>query len=299
MEEVLSVVCGRKVEEIGAATLLELAHRYQAVLVDLGTGDGRWLYRVARVRPEVLCVGMDANADAMREVSYRAARKAARGGLPNVRFIAASVESLPAGLLEMADEIWVSYPWGSLLRAVAAPDSAVLRGVVEILKPRGVLRVAVNESVFEQPGVLRRLGLPSRPFPEIVDALRAGYSEVGLNVTAWRSDAAKIRSSWASRLRQGAGARTLWLEAVKDGGGLRTVDLGGDATTSEFTEGVIARVRAWLNDQADRGRILKGGDDGFGHVAAPSPSTLSDLSAVTGGRHSSVCRYNEESGPGR
>jgi isocitrate/isopropylmalate dehydrogenase len=38
-------------------------------------------------------------------------------------------------------------------------------------------------------------------------------------------------------------------DAVRDG--LRTVDLGGDATTSEFTEGVIARVRAWLSEQAD------------------------------------------------
>lgn len=35
-------------------------------------------------------------------------------------------------------------------------------------------------------------------------------------------------------------------DAVRDG--LRTVDLGGEATTSEFTEGVISRVRAWLSD---------------------------------------------------
>jgi isocitrate/isopropylmalate dehydrogenase len=37
-------------------------------------------------------------------------------------------------------------------------------------------------------------------------------------------------------------------DAVRDG--LRTVDLGGDATTSEFTEGVIARVRAWLSEHS-------------------------------------------------
>ena len=38
------------------------------------------------------------------------------------------------------------------------------------------------------------------------------------------------------------------LDAVRDG--LRTVDLGGEATTSEFTEGVIARVRARLGTRA-------------------------------------------------
>src|SRR5574341_96339 len=217
MEEFLSVVCGRRVEKIGAATLRGFACRYQVVIIDLGTGDGRWVYRLARARPDVMCIGIDANARRMREISHRAARKPARGGLLNVRFVAAPAESLPAGLREMADETWVSYPWGSLLRAVAAPDPAILRGIGEILKPRGVLRVALNESVLEQPGVLGRLGLPSRPLANVINALRAGYREAGLNVTTWRCDAMTMRSSWAGRLGQGAGVRTLRVEAMKDG----------------------------------------------------------------------------------
>lgn len=219
MEEHVAVVCGRRIERLAASALLELSRQYQTVIVDLGTGDGRWLYRVARARPEVLCVGMDANADVMREVSYRAARKPARGGLPNIRFVATAVESLPAGLREMADEVWVTYPWGSLLQATIAPDPLVMRRVAAMLKPHGVLRVSINESILGQGALLRKIGLVPRPFTQVFDALRAGYGEAGLNVTTWRRDAATIRSSWAGRLWQGTGVRTLWVEAVKDGDG--------------------------------------------------------------------------------
>jgi 16S rRNA (adenine(1408)-N(1))-methyltransferase len=219
MEEHVAVVCGRRIERRAASALLELCRQYQTVIVDLGTGDGRWLYRVARARPEVLCVGIDSNVDAMREVSSRAARKPARGGLPNVRFVAAAVESLPAGLLEIADEVWVAYPWGSLLQATVAPDPLVMRGVAAMLKPHGVLRVSINESILGQGALIRKIGLVARPFTQVFDALRAGYGEAGLNVTTWRRDAATIRSSWAGRLGQGTGVPTLSVEAVKDGDG--------------------------------------------------------------------------------
>jgi 16S rRNA (adenine(1408)-N(1))-methyltransferase len=155
----------------------------------------------------------------MRDVSHRAARKPARGGLPNLRFVASAVESLPAGLHEIADEVWVSYPWGSLLRAVLAPDASVLRGIAAILKPHGVLRVGINAALLERAAILGKMGLAPRAASDLFEAIRAGYNEAGLNVTAWRRDGAEIRSSWAGRLGQGAELRTLWVEAVRDGDG--------------------------------------------------------------------------------
>ncbi len=47
MEELLTMVCGRRTEHVPAASLRELAEQYEGVLVDLGTGDGRWLYRLS------------------------------------------------------------------------------------------------------------------------------------------------------------------------------------------------------------------------------------------------------------
>lgn len=219
MEELICLVRGRRVDLVAVDELRSLSREYRAVVVDVGTGDGRWLYRLARARPDTFCLGVDANADAMREVSYRSACKPARGGLRNVRFAAADVGSLPSGLREMADEIWISYPWGTLLRAVLAPEPSVLGPVASILKPRGVLRVAINESLLNDAPLLRKIDLAPRTAAHLYDAMRAGYGEAGLNVTSVRSDGAGIRSSWSGRLGQGAGVRTLSVEAAKDGNG--------------------------------------------------------------------------------
>lgn len=211
----------------GSATLSEIYKRvlessqvaHDAVVADLGTGDGRWLYRLARSRPDVLCLGVDVNAEALREVSYRAGRKPARGGLPNVRFIAAAIESLPGPLRAVADELWVMYPWGTLLHAVQVPEPSVRRRAAGVLKPRGLMRVAINESVLEQAAALSKLGLVPRAAQDLSAALPAGYNEAGLRVTTMRRDDVGLRSSWGARLGPGGGVHTLWVEAIRDDDG--------------------------------------------------------------------------------
>ena len=96
------------------------------VVIDVGTGDGRWLFRLARARPEWFCIGIDANLDAARHVARRARRSPARGGAPNLIFVHERAEALPGSLRGMAAEVYVQYPWGGLLRAVTGGDPANL-----------------------------------------------------------------------------------------------------------------------------------------------------------------------------
>jgi 16S rRNA (adenine(1408)-N(1))-methyltransferase len=219
MESGVTVVRGRRIERLSAGALEDLIENYPTVVVDIGTGDGRWMYRVARSRPDVFCIGIDANADRLRKVSFRAARKPARGGLVNIRFVLAAAEAIPAVLTEIADEVWVIYPWGSLLRGITGSEPALLFGMARILKPGGLFRAAVNDSVLEEGQ--RPTGLPGDGGPVLARDLvqRAGYNEAGLRVTGvWTGDT-QVRSSWGGRLGQGRPVRTLWIEAVRDGNG--------------------------------------------------------------------------------
>jgi 16S rRNA (adenine(1408)-N(1))-methyltransferase len=61
-------------------------------LLDLGTGDGRYVLAAAAARPDTLVIGVDANAAAMAEASRRAAR---RDALPNALFAVAAAEHPP------------------------------------------------------------------------------------------------------------------------------------------------------------------------------------------------------------
>lgn len=102
------------------------------IVIDIGTGDGRFVYQSARRNPEKFYIGVDANPDTLENVSWKIHKKAAKGGLPNGIFIQAAVEALPPELDGVAAEVHIHFPWGSLLRAVATGTETVLRGLRRI-----------------------------------------------------------------------------------------------------------------------------------------------------------------------
>ncbi len=94
----------------------------EGVIVDIGTGDGRFVYQSARENPKKFYIGIDPNVRPLEKISEKIYRKPAKGGAPNALFVQAAIEDLPAELDGVADEIHVHFPWGSLLRAVATGD---------------------------------------------------------------------------------------------------------------------------------------------------------------------------------
>jgi SAM-dependent methyltransferase len=154
--------------------------------IDLGTGDGAWVYRHARAEPQVFFVGVDNNADKLAEISRKAARKPDRGGATNALFVRASAEALPAELAGLAASVTVLLPWGSLLRAVIEPDVSVVAGIRKLCRPGGRLRVVSGEPV-------RR-------------SVVAGYQAAGFAAVVKAITAAEVRAlhtTWASRLAFG------------------------------------------------------------------------------------------------
>ncbi len=121
MEAAVIVVRGKTRLIIPVSQVRAAASSFRQVWVDVGTGDGRSVYRMAKANPECFCVGVDAHAAGMREVSFRASRKPTRGGTANAWFICAAIETLPTGLERLADHITIVYPWGRLLHVVLDP----------------------------------------------------------------------------------------------------------------------------------------------------------------------------------
>ena len=185
------------------------------VVVDLGTGDGRFVLRLARARPEALVVGVDALAEAMEASASRAERKPSRGGAENALFVACDALAPPAALTGRASLVTVNYPWGSLLRAVGAPDPAGLAAIAGLLRPGGKLVALLNASAAENSSYAERLELP-RLEPE---RLVPGWEAAGLAVEEARLLAPHQqpphRTTWGQRLVRGSGRETLLVSAVR------------------------------------------------------------------------------------
>jgi 16S rRNA (adenine(1408)-N(1))-methyltransferase len=173
-------------------------------VIDIGTGDGRFVTQSAEADRERFYIGIDANARALEKISERICRKPARGGLSNALFLHAAVEALPLELDGLAEEIHVNFPWGSLLRGVAAGELAVLDNLRRICAPGATLSVIAAFDPHRDRSELERLGVQPLT-PSLIDSLlapsyhAAGFEIAGRRVLT-RAEWSRLPTSWARRL---------------------------------------------------------------------------------------------------
>jgi 16S rRNA (adenine(1408)-N(1))-methyltransferase len=174
-------------------------------VVDLGTGDGRFVLRTADREPAALVIGVDADAASMVEAS----RRAWRTGTTNALFVVAPAERLPVELDGCADEVRIHFPWGSLLRGILAGDQHVMDPISRLCAPTA--SVSVLLSVVERDHVDGSLdvGVVSRGFE------RYGFRSLETR-PATDDDIAAAHSSWAKRLRAGSRRPVSFLRFVRE-----------------------------------------------------------------------------------
>ncbi|HKX26353.1 MAG TPA: class I SAM-dependent methyltransferase [Blastocatellia bacterium] len=207
---------GKKTAQWGLEELQARMVNYREVMIDLGTGDGQFVYRHAAAHPDSFCIGLDAVGENMQEASSRTLRKPARGGLPNALFVVAGVESLPDELSGLADLITVNFPWGSLLKALVAPEPEILQSVARLAKPGARFIALLNYSVFKDPDYVERLGLPNLDEETVTLLLEPAYAAAAIRLTGYSRLRAEVphRTTWGQHLILGSARETLMLEAL-------------------------------------------------------------------------------------
>ena len=189
----------------------------EGVIIDIGTGDGLFVYQSARRNPRKLYIGVDANPRPLEKVSEKIHRKPAKGGLPNALFVQAAVEDLPPELDGIADEVHVHFPWGSLLHAMATGDGTVLKNLRRICAEGALLEVVLGIDPERDRGEIERLDLEPLTLAYVDSALIPRYRDAGFEVLERgllsAPDWSKLQTSWAKRLRGGGNRTVLYLIA--------------------------------------------------------------------------------------
>ena len=155
----------------------ELRAGYATTAVDVGTGDGRFAYHLASADPQRFVIGIDALAENMGERAATAARKPAKGGRPNLLFVHAAIEALPAELERVADEVYVQLPWGALLEGHRArARRRARRASRRCAGPARGVAVTLNGEIWLDSTPARYEPLPV-PTPEYVaDVVAPGFA---------------------------------------------------------------------------------------------------------------------------
>lgn len=192
-----------------------MPHTGEGVVMDIGTGDGRYVYRSAQENPRKFFIGIDANAGALEKVSMKATRKPAKGGLPNVLFVRAAVEDLPEEFNGEADEVHIHFPWGSLLQAVVLGNEGVLRSLRRICAPEALLEIVIGIDPERDKTEIERLGLPMLDAAYLRDELIPKYVAAGFELVNFgnmdASEWSRLETSWARKLQGGDGRKVSYL----------------------------------------------------------------------------------------
>lgn len=120
------------------AEFKEQLQTYNRVLLDLGTGDGRYVRTLAGSPPDWFVVGVDACRENLREHS--------RLKLPNMLFVIAPAQNLPHDLAGLFSHVTINFPWGSLLDGLLAGDPGLVRGLESVSRPDAQIEIRLNSS---------------------------------------------------------------------------------------------------------------------------------------------------------
>jgi len=175
------------------------------VIIDIGTGDGRFVYQSARRNPNKFYIGIDPNTRPLEKISEKIHRKPAKGGAPNVLFVQSSIEDLPAELDGVANEVHIHFPWGSLLRAVAVGEVDVLRNVRRICAVAALLEIVIGIDPMRDRSEVERLGIEPLSLGFIDKALAPNYAAAGFQIIERgilaASEWPEFDTSWSKRLQ--------------------------------------------------------------------------------------------------
>ncbi len=128
----MKIIKGNKIQDLTKEELISLIgiYNFNKVVIDLGCGDGRFVYKKALGDKNTLYIGIDPSEKQLEIYSKKANRKR----LNNVLFILSSIEQLPNELKNIANKIYIILPWGSLLESIIKPNKDNINNMLSLLK---------------------------------------------------------------------------------------------------------------------------------------------------------------------
>ena len=177
------------------------------IIIDLGTGDGKLAYQKAKENPDKFVIGIDPNPKALEKVSSKIYKKTQKGGLSNALFVLANVEDLPFELKGVANEINIILPWGSLLKALAAGDTKVLKNISQLAAEDATIEIVMGYNLDREADKIQSLDLPSLSLDYINQTLLPLYEEAGIEITDTKQltpeDLKTLNTTWSKKLSFG------------------------------------------------------------------------------------------------
>ena len=190
----------------------------KGIIIDIGTGDGKFIYNLAKQYPNRFFIGIDPNHKGVINQSAKIYKKPAKGGLNNILYVLASVEDLPDELNDSANQIFIILPWGSLLDGIVKVRKKVFRSIQKIAKKRAQIDIVLG---YEKTAEGRQIDLPEINLNYINNKMRYKLENLSFKIKEIKEidkqNIKEINTSWAKKLSFGKNRSFFYISLSKDG----------------------------------------------------------------------------------
>ena len=194
----METIRGRRSLDLDLTGLADRLTNYQRIILDLGTGDGKFVCHLADSFPHHFIIGVDSCRENLCEYS--------RTKLPNMLYVIANAQELPCELNGLISHITINFPWGSLLESLLAGDSKLMCGFANISRVDTTIDIRLNGGALSEVGTDLETGSA-----QIENVTRESGWQVMCPVVMQKSDLQKYPTTWAKRLAFGRDPRAIHL----------------------------------------------------------------------------------------
>jgi 16S rRNA (adenine(1408)-N(1))-methyltransferase len=197
----MKIIQGNKETELTGKATAEILSGYKYIHIDLGTGDGQYVFKNALKNKETLYIGVEPGLKQLGEYS----KKSIKQKISNVLFVVGSLEIFPNELIGTADELTIILPWGSLLQSIVNPTEESLNTIKNILKKNGHLIIYFGYAPELEPSETKRLNLDLLDKNYIENNILPVFQGVGFSKISYdcitKDEMSTLASSWAKRIQ--------------------------------------------------------------------------------------------------
>ena len=212
----MKIIVGKSLSEITKEEFLERVSRYEKIEIDLGTGDGKFVYRNAKQDPQTFFIGIDPSQKQLELHS----KKALKEKLQNILFVLGSAEHLPSDLDGIADVLHIILPWGTLLQVVASPNENGLKEIINLIKAGGKMKMVLGYAQELEPTETARLALEELDEGYISEKIVPAFERLGMRLTGIRKitseELKNFETTWSKKLGFGRRRSLYLLEFIKN-----------------------------------------------------------------------------------
>jgi hypothetical protein len=192
----METIRGRKSLEIDFNGFKARLANYNRIILDLGTGDGRYVRHLAEKHQDWFVIGVDSCRENLREHS--------QAKLQNMLFIIANAQQLPSELNGLVSHIAINFPWGCLLASLLTADPKLMRGLKLVSRSLASLKLRLNGGALAEAGKTLEAG-PDRIYYNLLQAGWQLEHPAMMDASALK----KFPSTWAKRLAFGRDPRAM------------------------------------------------------------------------------------------